>query len=595
MLLWALQLSAWAMQPSVQPGVLRLDAGSEWVDPWTHVRVLAGLPDSASLSSVQEPAGPASWAAAPATRGNLGPQRSTAMLEFHLQATAAAAGDWILSIDYPSLDHLEVEIQPEGGAPVRWLLGDLHPYSLRPIHSRAYAVPLKLEPEVRSRIRLLARSTGSLVVPVLLSRPEAFRLAEARESLLQGLMAGAMVCLLVYALAQWWVLKEQVYLYYALNVLGTGTFFFSYFGMGLQHLWGDLPWLAEKATMLAGLLGLAGAFLYVEAVLDVRQHAPRLSLAMRLLPLVLLGTLLAFSLDWIGYRSAHLVNVSLSPAPLLLALPMALRRARAGDRLSRYLLVGWGLYGACTACFSLLQAGRLDSNFWTQHAFQFGTLGELALWMLLLGLRTDAQRRAGEQARAERDQLDALAHTDALTGLLNRRGLGNSVARILETCSPEHPAAVYVIDLDGFKPINDLHGHEAGDAVLRQLGQRLRQALRREDLVARIGGDEFVVVAAHLNDPEAAQAVGAKLLEVSRRPFEIDARSLTVGMTIGYAMAPEQGTQLQLLIRAADAAMYAGKQAGRGRLLCSNGRPAPQEAQPTSPDPATAPSGHAVT
>jgi diguanylate cyclase (GGDEF)-like protein len=128
---------------------------------------------------------------------------------------------------------------------------------------------------------------------------------------------------------------------------------------------------------------------------------------------------------------------------------------------------------------------------------------------------------------------------------------------------------VYVIDLDGFTPINDLHGHEAGDAVLRQLGQRLRQALRREDLVARIGGDEFVVVAAHLNNQAAAQAVGSKLLEVSRQPFEFDARSLTVGMTIGYAMAPMQGNQLQVLIRSADAAMYAGKQAGRGRLLCS--------------------------
>jgi diguanylate cyclase (GGDEF)-like protein len=232
----------------------------------------------------------------------------------------------------------------------------------------------------------------------------------------------------------------------------------------------------------------------------------------------------------------------------------------------RYLLAGWAVFAACTICFAVLQRGLLPVGFWVSHAFQFGNLFELVTWVMVLGLRTRATRMAGELAARERDLLATIAHTDALTGLLNRRGLQAAAAPLLARCNTSQLSAVYLIDLDRFKPINDTHGHDAGDAVLRELSTRLRQVVRKSDLVARLGGDEFVLLVGGLADDAAALAVAHKLLQAVEAPFVLDGHSLEVGTTIGYALAPHDGRQLADLLKRADAAMYVGKTAGRGSV-----------------------------
>ena len=185
---------------------------------------------------------------------------------------------------------------------------------------------------------------------------------------------------------------------------------------------------------------------------------------------------------------------------------------------------------------------------------------------MVLGLRTHATRMAGELAARERDLMATIAHTDALTGLLNRRGLQAAAAPLLARCNTSQVNAVYLVDLDRFKLINDTHGHDAGDAVLRELSTRLRQVVRRSDLVARLGGDEFVLLVGGLADDAAALAVAHKLLQAVEAPFLLDGHSLQIGMTIGYALAPHDGRQLPDLLKRADAAMYVGKTAGRGSV-----------------------------
>jgi diguanylate cyclase len=331
-------------------------------------------------------------------------------------------------------------------------------------------------------------------------------------------------------------------------------------------VWGEIAWAREKMTMIGALLGLGSAFLYVDAVLDLAERSPWLSKAMRWLAGVLLVALCLFALGVIDYRTAHLANVLLSPAPLVLVLPTAWRMARSGDRGARTLLVGWAVFGACALCFTLLQRGLLPMGFWVGHAFQFGTMVELLTWMVLLASRAHATRMAGELAARERDLLATIAHTDALTGLLNRRGLQAAAVPLLAQCDTSQARAVYLIDLDRFKPINDQHGHDAGDAVLRGLAKRLRSAVRADDLVARLGGDEFVVVSSALGGDASADAgvLAQRLLQTVARPFELDGRQLDLGMTVGYALAPHDGRDLGDLLKRADAAMYAGKLTGRG-------------------------------
>ena len=123
--------------------------------------------------------------------------------------------------------------------------------------------------------------------------------------------------------------------------------------------------------------------------------------------------------------------------------------------------------------------------------------------------------------------------------------------------------AVFLLDLDGFKLVNDRLGHDAGDALLVQVGQRLRAQVRQADLVARLGGDEFVVMAPGIPGEAEALVLGRKLLNAFRQSFNVEGQDCRVGLTIGFALAPQDGLQADDLLKRADAAMYAGKQAGR--------------------------------
>jgi diguanylate cyclase (GGDEF)-like protein len=153
------------------------------------------------------------------------------------------------------------------------------------------------------------------------------------------------------------------------------------------------------------------------------------------------------------------------------------------------------------------------------------------------------------------------ARTDELTGLPNRRALFEQVTTALGMASAQRPAALLLLDLDGFKEVNDSLGHHAGDQLLRQIGPRLRQALRSDELLARLGGDEFAVLM-----PDAgldqAEALAARLRELILQPITVEGIRLHVGVSIGVASAPVPAATVEELLRCADIAMYAAK-AGR--------------------------------
>ncbi|MBP7914517.1 MAG: GGDEF domain-containing protein [Vitreoscilla sp.] len=548
--------------------VLLLNQKTTPNDLWRALQVRTGLPENSSLPGAADVAAGDWRPAGTSPLGNLGPQRQPVALALVIEVAADGGGAWVLDIDYPSLDHIELVLSDADGRNTlkRWTLGDHHPYSQRPMASRSFAVPLDLQAGQRYRLTGLVRTTGSMILPLRLSRPEAFRHTESGEGLLQGWLAGAMFCLLMYALVQGRATREWAFGWFALNVMGTTLFFVSYQGLGLEHGWGDNAWASEKMTMLGGLVGLGSAVLYLDSVLELDTRSRWLSRTLRAMSLALLAVFVLFAVGLVGYRTAHFVNVMLSPAPLILVLPTAWRRARAGDSMCRQLLAGWAVFAVCTICFAVLQRGLLPVGFWVSHAFQFGNLFELVTWVMMLGLRTHDTRMAGELAARERDIMATIAHTDALTGLLNRRGLQAAAAPLLAQCNTSQLNAVYLIDLDRFKPINDIHGHDAGDAVLRELSTRLRQVVRNGDLVARLGGDEFVLLVGGLPDDAAALAVAQKLLQAVEAPFLLDGHRLEVGMTVGYALAPHDGRHLPDLLKRADAAMYVGKTAGRGSV-----------------------------
>ena len=174
---------------------------------------------------------------------------------------------------------------------------------------------------------------------------------------------------------------------------------------------------------------------------------------------------------------------------------------------------------------------------------------------------------ARDQALA---QLSHAAHTDPLTQLANRRFLSAHLEK------PSLPSSSYqamlLVDLDGFKPINDTHGHEAGDAILIEVARRLRASVRAEDIVVRMGGDEFLLLLHGLGpDPEAARQktlhVAEKLLVLLKEPVPFQDKILQVGASIGARLHNDAQLTPEKAISETDAALYRAKEAGRGRVI----------------------------
>ena len=159
------------------------------------------------------------------------------------------------------------------------------------------------------------------------------------------------------------------------------------------------------------------------------------------------------------------------------------------------------------------------------------------------------------------NEVKAQAYTDELTGLANRRALFEHMTRVLSTASAARPAALLLLDLDGFKEVNDSLGHHAGDQLLRQIGPRLLPALRGGDLLARLGGDEFAVLLPDIPVDEA-EALAERLRELILRPVTVENIRLHLGVSIGVASAPVPAATVEELLRCADVAMYSAK-AGR--------------------------------
>jgi diguanylate cyclase (GGDEF)-like protein len=167
--------------------------------------------------------------------------------------------------------------------------------------------------------------------------------------------------------------------------------------------------------------------------------------------------------------------------------------------------------------------------------------------------------------REERHLSDTrrLARTDDLTGLPNRRALADAMDRALAP-GDTAPVALLVIDLNGFKELNDTLGHEAGDDVLRAVGLRLREALRPDDMLVRLGGDEFAVLLVECGGVSGAEVVGARVLAALERSFAVAGISVQIGASVGIACHPEHGLTAGELLKGADVAMYRAKAANTG-------------------------------
>ena len=312
----------------------------------------------------------------------------------------------------------------------------------------------------------------------------------------------------------------------------------------------------------AAFMGLGIASMHYTGMAAMRMSPPIEYDPALFVASVVIAAGAALAALWIAFQLRRKVSRAAVPAKLGSALVMGI--AISG---MHYTGMGAARFAPGSVCLAAGVNGGLDG---AALAVLVGiaTLAGLATTLVLSAF--DAHfaahtARLASSLREANEQLRSVALYDKLTGLPNRLLLEDRLEQAAARADRSgRQFALMFVDLDRFKPVNDAHGHGVGDELLRSVARRLGDGLRKQDTVARCGGDEFVVVLSDIGDPKDAAAVAEKLGEALRRPFHVERHELSISCSIGITVYPRDGRDLAGLMVGADAAMYHVKRKGAG-------------------------------
>lgn len=503
-------------------------------------------------------------------------------LHLPLQSDASETRIWRLELNYASLD--EVRLYDIGADGVRESRsGDTVPYAERSIGHRYPVFEIVLQPGEQRTLYLRVDSRGSMTLSGELMSLRDFEQHSQRGYLVHAIYFGVLIALGLYNLLLFLALRERPFLNYVLFMFAFALSVLSLNGLGAQYLWSQAaPWsnrMLPVSLTSAALLSVV----FARSFLDTRQWLPRWDKGLLALCIAIGAAVLASILLPVQ-RALQLMSLTglIATLTLLLTSFVCVGYRVPGARL---FALAWLMLLTGAVLLALRNFALIPSNFLTLYAMQIGSGLEMILLSFALAARFNELKRQREAALqlneqilakrvTERTQaleqanqrLSELALQDPLTGLANRTALQQHLDQALaRSVRRNELLAVMLIDLDGFKPINDQHGHEFGDRVLAEVAQRLRQYLRDADLPARLGGDEFVVICENVQSAEHARDLAKRLLEGLDTPMYLEDRSVRVGASIGIVLS-HGSDDATTLIRQADAAMYRAKAEGRNRV-----------------------------
>jgi diguanylate cyclase (GGDEF)-like protein/PAS domain S-box-containing protein len=267
------------------------------------------------------------------------------------------------------------------------------------------------------------------------------------------------------------------------------------------------------------------------------------------------------------YGALCLSRLGLDPAEADWPLAAALERVHPRDRGRVRAMLAQCRRGDRSQARVEYRMRRRDGSYaWIEDHAQVSRRGHDGKPSQVVGVSADITARKEAEIR-----LAHLALHDPLTGLPNRRALAEALERALARAQRTGmPLAVLALDLDGFKAINDRHGHPAGDATLLEVAARLRRTIRRSDLVARLGGDEFAVIAGELSGPTPVSRLARRIGAALAAPIELRDAVAEIAVSIGVAFYPGDGETSEELLSRADAALYAAKRERAGCLFSAD-------------------------
>lgn len=532
-----------------------------------HARV---MPIGLSISYLHEEAEPLTLQAAQQAQAaqRFRPSRESVLnfsigskpvwLYFRLSNPSSQALMRVISLQIAWLDKAQFFLLHDGILQAEWTLGDQQDFFARPINSPFLMFEHAFKPGI-TEVFLRIQTPDIMLAPLYVMSVEQTYAKEELHAYSYGFLYGFLIALIVYNLKLFFGLRDTRYALYSLYLGAFILMNISYTGHGFAWLWPyNTAWAQWSNPVLMTLYAATG-LVFAARFLEIGQHYPKIC---RSLPYVLGVTAFLMMLA-IGLDSQPMALALAFGFVLLFSISMfvlGFMTLHIQEVYSRYFLLAtfFGVSGAFIS--SLAGLGWISFTSWTFRAAEIGMMIDATLLALALTYRLKEGQLAMRRA-------EELAMLDPLTGMNNRRSFYDKAMPIWNISKRNNrPLSVVMLDLDYFKKINDDFGHACGDMVLVEVAGLLKKLGRKQDIVARWGGEEMIILLPETTDTDAAHIAERVRQAIEAMPLQFSGHTIKLTSSFGVAQCNKEHLSLDSLISAADNCLYQAKAEGRNRV-----------------------------
>ncbi len=479
-------------------------------------------------------------------------------LEFEVSNPTASATRKRLLLKNSWLDRIDVYFLEQDRLAASFHTGDSRPFSRRPVENRFFLFDHDFPPGTTT-VFIRAETPDPLVLPIYLTSFAQFEHSQAWEHYSYGFLYGGIFVLLAYNLMLFFNLKSRRYLYYSLYLAAFLLMNLSYTGHAFMWLWPDSPrWQQWSNPLLMMLFAISG-LVFALRFLEMKTAFPRLY---HLVVSILSGFAALQVLAVIA--GSQVASLLLSFFFIFVfSLGMVLLGALSlyvGNKSAKYFLLASVTHATAASITAMVVWGIVPYSTLAYRAIDIGMM----LDAILLAMALADQFRIN---REEKIQAEKLALIDPLTEINNRRAFYEFVNPIWSTgLRHGHDMAIILLDIDCFKRVNDTFGHKQGDKVLTTIATIMREEKRAGDILARWGGEEFILFLPETSLDEALAIAERLRQKIMNLEMQIEGKPIPLTVSLGVAHMDRPDTSLDELISTADKQLYQAKEGGRNRV-----------------------------
>ena len=457
------------------------------------------------------------------------------------------------------LDSVNITVISSQGQVQTYQGGNIYPYSKREMDHYLINFKHDFEPGI-STVYLQVKTRDPFIVSLSILEESAFLAGQVEESVYTGLIYGGIAVMLLYNLFLFFGIKQRYYLYYVLYMSAFFVMNASYNGYTYMYLLSDYPTVQNWLQSTGVYLFMITALLFASSFLNLKKYHQILYTITAYLIFLIIGISLLSAFIG-GYHYHIMLSIILVMFTSIYIFGMALFSWLDGNRSARFFLLGAasGLIGAIITALTVMSF--IPFSYMTYKANDFGMLIDAVLLSIALA---DRVKITLEKTRI----VEKEAKTDIVTGLFNRRAYTEtSKIEYQRLLRHQRVLTVIMFDVDNFKKVNDTHGHDAGDYILKSVGVIVEEVIRECDYAFRMGGDEFLLLLPETNVQQASILADRIRIRIENKKLVDDNNNkFYVTASFGISQYKKIDTSIEDIAKRADKALYKAKKAGRNRV-----------------------------